>query len=248
MEKIDFRGLAMKAAKIADDKKAENTIILDVRDLTAISNYFVITTAESTPQINAICSEIERTFKEEGVSPVRREGISSNSWRVIDYGGLVVHVMAPQVRATYNLEKLWHNAKTVQFNDSIIHKITDSKEFKEFSGIIVNAAKEEKKVMNKAAKKVVKKAQKKTKQAQKEIRKNKNVKAIKKGVKKAQRRIKKAEKQIKVDKNVKAFEKGLNIGIKEADRNIKKAKKTIKALSKGVEAFRKEFKKSKKKK
>jgi ribosome-associated protein len=87
MVNIDFFKLAVKAAKIADDKKAIDTIILDVKDLTTITNYFMVTTAESAPQINAISSDIEKIFKsEDAVIPVRREGIASFTWRVIDYG------------------------------------------------------------------------------------------------------------------------------------------------------------------
>ncbi|MDR3256463.1 MAG: ribosome silencing factor [Endomicrobium sp.] len=114
MSKVDFFVLAKKAAEIADDKKADETTILDVRDLTSIANYFVITTARSTPQINAITDEIEKTFKEqECISPLRREGVSSASWRVVDYGGIVIHVMSPEIRESYKLENLWNNTKII---------------------------------------------------------------------------------------------------------------------------------------
>ena len=114
MEKIDFKKLAIEAAKIADDKKAENIVILDIQNLTAMANFFVIAAADSTPQINAIASEIEKTFKEQGIPVVRREGVSSASWRVIDYGGIVIHVMSAHTRESYNLEKLWENAKILK--------------------------------------------------------------------------------------------------------------------------------------
>jgi ribosome-associated protein len=114
MAKINFLKLAVKAAEIADDKKAINTIILDVRDITAIVNYFVITTADSIPQINAISGEIEKAFNEQDIKLLRKEGVYSTSWQVIDYGGLVIHIMSPSIRELYKLEKLWDNAKTVQ--------------------------------------------------------------------------------------------------------------------------------------
>jgi ribosome-associated protein len=114
MSKIDFYALAVKAAEIAEDKKALNTVILDVRNLTAIANYFVITTAQSTPQINAIFSDIEKTFKEQGVRPLRRDGVFSSTWRVIDYGGIVVHIMSPEIRESYKLESLWNNAEIIK--------------------------------------------------------------------------------------------------------------------------------------
>ncbi|MDR0800188.1 MAG: ribosome silencing factor [Endomicrobium sp.] len=114
MAKIDFFALAVKATEIADDKKALDTIILDMRDITAIANYFVITTAQSTPQINAISIEIEKTFKEQGIRPLRKDGVSSSSWKVIDYGGIVVHIMSIEIRESYKLEKLWNNAKIIE--------------------------------------------------------------------------------------------------------------------------------------
>jgi ribosome-associated protein len=148
MVNIDFFKLAVKAAKIADDKKAIDTVILDVKNLTTIANYFVVTTAESTPQINAISGDIEKTFKSEDVViPVRREGISSSTWRVIDYGGLVVHVMSPQVRASYNLESVWREAKIININAK--------EQIKE------PELKKKKIVKSKLAKKIVKKASKK---------------------------------------------------------------------------------------
>jgi ribosome-associated protein len=112
--KISFYKLALKAAKIADSKKAINTNILNIQDLATITNYFVVTTAESTPQINAICDEIEKQFKEDNLKPLRMEGVSSQSWRVIDFGGVIVHVMSSAARSTYNFEKLWENAKIIK--------------------------------------------------------------------------------------------------------------------------------------
>ncbi len=82
MENFDFRLLALEAAKIADDKKALNTVVLDIKDLTAIADYLVITTAESAPQIAAVRAEIEKKFKEQDVYLLRREGRASASWRV----------------------------------------------------------------------------------------------------------------------------------------------------------------------
>ncbi|MDR2425621.1 MAG: ribosome silencing factor [Endomicrobium sp.] len=120
MAKIDFLALAKKAAEIADDKKALNTIILDVRSLTEITNYFVITTAHSIPQINAVCMEIEKIFKEKDMKILRRDGTPSAAWRVLDYGGLVVHIMSEQSRQLYNLERLWSDAKIVKMKIPVI--------------------------------------------------------------------------------------------------------------------------------
>jgi ribosome-associated protein len=152
---IDFFKLAVKAVKIADDKKSIDTVLLDVHDLTTITNYFVVTTAESTPQINAISGDIEKTFKtEDAVIPVRREGISS-SWRVIDYGGLIIHIMSPQVRETYNLESLWREAEIIKLNDKEKSKdVVEKKSVKSKTSIVKKSKKVIKKTVNKTIKKV----------------------------------------------------------------------------------------------
>lgn len=182
MVNIDFFKLAVKAAKIADDKKAIETVILDVKNLTTIANYFVVTTAESAPQINAISGDIEKTFKsEDAVIPVRREGISSSTWRVIDYGGLVVHVMSPQVRASYNLESIWREAKIININAKEQIKEPELKKKKTIKAK-VKISKKTKKVTKKPAKKSVKKIVKSklAKKAQKTGAKKTVIKASKK--------------------------------------------------------------------
>jgi ribosome-associated protein len=231
MSGINFLELAVKAAKIAEDKKALNAVVLDVMPLTAMANYFVIATAESTPQINAVCGEIEKTFKENGVLPVRREGISSQSWRVIDYGGLVIHVMSPEIRDSYQLETLWKNAKSVKFEESAILKIANSKKVKELEKNVekvLNAGEKKAIATAKAVKKVSKEAKKKA---------AKTVQAGKKQLKQAKKTAKKVSKEVK----------------KTLKEKVKGAKKAALALSKGVEAFKKTLletgkKKTKKKK
>ncbi|MDR1418705.1 MAG: ribosome silencing factor [Endomicrobium sp.] len=127
MAKINFYKLALKAAKIAESKKAIDTNILDIQDLATITNYFVLTTAESSTQISAICDEIEKQFKEDNLKPLRREGISSQSWRAIDFGGIIVHVMSPSARNAYNFEELWRNAKIIKPEEMDEKKVIQNK-------------------------------------------------------------------------------------------------------------------------
>jgi ribosome-associated protein len=129
MSKIDFYKLALQAVKIAESKKALDAVILDIQKLTTIANYFVITTAKSMPQINAICGEIEKQFKISDLKPLRREGVSSSSWRVIDFGGIIVHVMSPAIRTAYSFEKLWDNADIVELEETkkVVKKIVKKK-------------------------------------------------------------------------------------------------------------------------
>lgn len=111
MKKINFLKLAKQAVKIAEDKKAENVVLLDVQEKTPITNYFVIATANSMPQINAIINEIEKTFKYDySVEVLRRDGGNSAvNWKVLDFGGIIIHVMSQDLRQLYNLEHIWES-------------------------------------------------------------------------------------------------------------------------------------------
>ena len=112
MAKLSFLSLAKNAAKIADDKKAKDISILNVKKMTAITDYFVIATAESQPQINAIADTIHKAFQEDHeLKPIHRDGKASGDWFVLDYGGLIVHIMSEETRNLYTLEKIWEKAR-----------------------------------------------------------------------------------------------------------------------------------------
>jgi ribosome-associated protein len=114
MAKIDFLKLARKAARIADDKKGSDIVILNVKRLTIVADYFLIVTVTSAPQMRAVLDAIDATVKQEdGIDPLRREGTRGGTWAVLDYGGLVVHVMTPETRAFYALEKVWNEARRI---------------------------------------------------------------------------------------------------------------------------------------
>ena len=117
MKKDNFLKLAKVVVKIAEDKKGENIVLLDIKELTEITNYFVIVTANSMPQINAIANEIEKTLKYDYETEVlRRDGGSTVNWKVLDFGGIIVQIMSQELRTLYNLENIW--AKTKQKNIS----------------------------------------------------------------------------------------------------------------------------------
>lgn len=113
---IDFLSLARTAAQIADDKKGEAISLLNVRRLSSFTDYFVVVTADSRPQINAISEQIKKTILEDyHVTPVHRDGTYSSSWAVIDYGGVVIHIMSSHARQLYRLEMLWRSARHISF-------------------------------------------------------------------------------------------------------------------------------------
>jgi ribosome-associated protein len=85
-------------------------VLLDVRGQTTMTDYFVITTGASDRQLNAIADGIEAGAKEAGWAPISREGDASSHWLLVDYGGVIVHVMSGPERDFYQLEKLWADA------------------------------------------------------------------------------------------------------------------------------------------
>ena len=104
---LDF---AFIAANAANEKQGENILLLDVSKLTVISDYFLIVTAKSTPQIEAISKYIEETLFNFNYRLVSKEGFVGSNWVVLDFGNLVVHIMNEKERNYYKLEKFWSNA------------------------------------------------------------------------------------------------------------------------------------------
>jgi ribosome-associated protein len=103
------------AARLADDKKGENILVFDVRHLTGVSNYFVLVGATSGPHMNALEAYLMVELKKKGFRPSREDGSRSDSWRVLDYGGFIVHIMRNEAREFYGLERLWEGAKRLHW-------------------------------------------------------------------------------------------------------------------------------------
>ena len=106
---------AIRCAQIADEYRGEDTLVLDLTSVTAILDFFVITTASSKRQMNAIADEVDRVLKAEGSSRLGREGREGTSWVLHDYGDIVLHVFTPETRELYDLEHLWADAKHVDW-------------------------------------------------------------------------------------------------------------------------------------
>ena len=112
---MDSRKLAMLCRTLADDKKAENIVILDMRKLSSITDYFVVASATSEPHLRAIAEEIRDRLKEDhGLRPRVVDGAAHTSWMVLDYFDVIVHLMRADVRARYDLETLWGDAPRIR--------------------------------------------------------------------------------------------------------------------------------------
>jgi ribosome-associated protein len=102
--------LARRIVELAADKKASDVVLLDVRAQTTVTDYFVVCSGASERQLGAIADGIAEGLKEVGIVPIGREGGPTAHWSLLDYGSVIVHVMAPQERDYYALEKLWSDA------------------------------------------------------------------------------------------------------------------------------------------
>lgn len=114
VEEASSRECAIIAAQAADDKKASDIMVQEVRELIGVTDYFVIATASNSRQVDAIIDEIEDQLRERGgIKPFHREGTGDGSWSLLDYGNIVVHVFQPETREYYRLEQLWNDAPVI---------------------------------------------------------------------------------------------------------------------------------------
>ncbi|WP_163328612.1 ribosome silencing factor [Desulfurobacterium thermolithotrophum] len=111
MDTLEKLKIALKAAL---DKKAENPVVIDLKDLTTLADYFLIVTANSDVHGRTIADEIRKKLKEEGIVPLNIEGYDAANWILIDYGDLIVHIFKDEFRELYNLESLWMDAPRVE--------------------------------------------------------------------------------------------------------------------------------------
>ena len=102
------------AARAADDKKAEHTMVLAVGDVLAITDYFVITSASNRRLVKSVVDAVEEAVREQlGRSPIRIEGASEQQWVLVDYGDVVVHIFAEEIRMYYEIERLYRDVPKV---------------------------------------------------------------------------------------------------------------------------------------
>ena len=112
---MDSRKLALLCRELADNRKAEDIVILDLRKISSITDYFVICTGSSEPHLRAIVDEIQDKLEDEyQMNPRGTDGSINTSWVVLDYFDVIVHIMRKDIRELYNLEDLWGDAPKVR--------------------------------------------------------------------------------------------------------------------------------------
>jgi ribosome-associated protein len=106
-----------RAVSAALDKKAQDVVVLDLRDTPAFTDFFVLCSGHSQRQVKAIADAVEDTLRAAKVRPAHVEGYDRAEWILMDFFTFIVHVFTPQTREFYSLERLWGDAKRIEVND-----------------------------------------------------------------------------------------------------------------------------------
>ena len=103
--------IAAIAAKALENKKARDVKVLKTAEQTVLADYFVICNGTSSTHIKALVDEVDKELSEAGEPPIRREGLRSDIWVLMDFGCVIVHVFTDEARKFYNLERLWSDSE-----------------------------------------------------------------------------------------------------------------------------------------
>ncbi len=109
----------LAAARAAESKKAVDVRVLDLRDVSTFTDFFLLCSGTNARQIQAIADEVQQQLKAAGRSPIGVEGYDKAEWVLADYGDFIVHIFSPATRAFYDLERLWRTAKTVPVPETV---------------------------------------------------------------------------------------------------------------------------------
>ena len=116
---LTTKELATIATKALDSKKGMNIKLLKIDRVSSLADYFLICTGTSNTHVKTLCDYAEYTLEQLGEKMLGREGHRGNSWELLDYGSLVVHVFTQEAREFYSLERLWADAEQVNISDIV---------------------------------------------------------------------------------------------------------------------------------
>ena len=105
---------ARRAARAALDKRAADLVVLDVRGISTVTDYFLMCSGRSTTHVESIADAIRAELKTDGIRPLHAEGVAASGWILLDYGDVLAHVFLEDTRAYYALERLWGDAPAVE--------------------------------------------------------------------------------------------------------------------------------------
>ena len=117
---LEPKEIAVAVTKALDEKKGMDIKLLKIDRVSSLADYFLICTGTSNTHVKTLCDYAEYTMEQLGEPMLGREGHRGNSWELLDYGTIVVHVFTEEAREFYSLERLWADAETVDISDIII--------------------------------------------------------------------------------------------------------------------------------
>ena len=117
---LSAKEVAYEVTKALDSKKGMDIKLLRISDVSTLADYFLICTGTSSTHVKTLCDHAEFTLEQMGESLLGREGHRGNSWELLDYGSIVVHVFTEEAREFYSLERLWADAEDVDISSIII--------------------------------------------------------------------------------------------------------------------------------
>ncbi|GMU86176.1 MAG: ribosomal silencing factor RsfS [Ignavibacteriales bacterium] len=116
---MNSEALAEKAAEFMFEKKGFDVKILALKEVTTLTDYFVVCSADSDTQVRAIADHVEKSLKENSIRVYGKEGYTSLNWVLLDYVDVVIHIFRKDVREFYNLERLWADVPVRELTDPV---------------------------------------------------------------------------------------------------------------------------------
>jgi ribosome-associated protein len=114
------------ALAAAAEKKAIDTVVLDLREIASFTDYFIIASGTNERQVQAISDEVVETLKKSGTPVIRVEGYKTAEWILLDYGDFVMHIFGVNARKFYDLERLWRESKRVDLTSEFVNQANSS--------------------------------------------------------------------------------------------------------------------------
>ena len=114
---MEILELTQEIGRYLSSKKAEDILLIDVREKTTLCDYFVIASGRNTTQVRALCENLEEHLSKQGLEPRRTEGVREGRWGVLDYGDVVVHIFNDESRLFYHLERFWTEGENTRRAD-----------------------------------------------------------------------------------------------------------------------------------
>ena len=120
MNMLSAKEVAVQVTKALDEKKGMDIKLLRINDVSSLADYFLICTGTSNTHVKTLCDYAEYTLEQLGEPMLGREGHRGNSWELLDFGSIVVHVFTEEARKFYDLERIWADAENVDLTDIVL--------------------------------------------------------------------------------------------------------------------------------